>query len=221
MKLLAGVLAVGGLLALGYWAFEQVRARLFQARGIRHFSDQPRRQAEPAEPDATFPPNPDPGSPVALLTIPRLGLSALVLEGAGESQLKLGPGHIPGTPFPGGGANFALAGHRDTFFRPLRLVRRNDAIVVAVHDRVYHYQVVATSIVGPRDVRVLQPADHDILTLVTCYPFDFLGAAPQRFIVRADCLDCIAESTAADAASWRNRFAIIKPSRFVGAILFP
>jgi sortase A len=125
-----------------------------------------------------------------MLAIPRLGLSMVIVEGAEERDLKLGPGHIRGTSLPGDGGNVGVAGHRDTFFRPLRFIRRDDTITVIDHQRVYQYRVASTEVVRPDNIQVLNPVGHEVLTLVTCYPFDFLGAAPKRFIVRADCVDC-------------------------------
>ncbi|MEI9976005.1 MAG: class D sortase [Ignavibacteriota bacterium] len=125
-----------------------------------------------------------------MLTIPRIGLSSVVVEGAGARELKLGPGHIARTPFPGKGGNFAVAGHRDTFFRALRSIRTNDVVRVQRNDREFQYRVVSTKIVSPQDVEVLDPTGRETLTLVTCYPFDYVGSAPKRFIVRADCDAC-------------------------------
>lgn len=129
---------------------------------------------------------------MALLKIPRLGLSSVVVEGAGERELRLGPGHIPGTGLPGEGGNIGIAGHRDSLFRPLRLIRRGDRIELATTQRAFHYRVVSTRIVSPEDVNVLRPNGAESLTLITCYPFYFVGSAPQRFIVRALCEDCAA-----------------------------
>ena len=83
-----------------------------------------------------------------------------------------------------------VAGHRDTVFRPLRLIRTDDAIILSTHERNYQYRVISTEVVSPGDVHVLYPTSHETLTLVTCYPFDFVGSAPKRFIVRADCANC-------------------------------
>ena len=195
MKTLGNVFAVLGLLALGYWAVELVGARLYQVQEMRRFTY--KRQAEPhtagtaSRPKSAATaerPYPSTGSAVAMLAIPRLRMSAIVLEGAEERELKLGPGHIRGTSLPGDGGNIGVAGHRDTFFRPLRLIRRNDTIKVMVQAREYEYRVSSTEIVGPDDIQVLYPTGHETLTLVTCYPFDFVGAAPKRFIVRAELL---------------------------------
>lgn len=183
------ILLAVGLLALGYWGAEFVSARLYQLNEARQFgSSAPSVSRE--ESHATPQPYPASGSSIAILTIPRLGLSAVVVEGAEERELKLGPGHIRRTSLPGAGGNVGVAGHRDTFFRPLRLIRKDDLINLTTHDREYVYRVVSTEIVEPDDVQVLRAKGHETLTLVTCYPFDFVGSAPKRFIVHADCVAC-------------------------------
>ena len=115
------------------------------------------------------------GGLIGRLEIPRLGLSVMVVEGVGEGDLIRAVGHIPGTALPGRSGNSAIAGHRDTFFRPLRLIRPNDAIVLSTLDGTYRYRVVFTTVVAPDDVRVLKPTGRDSLTLVTCFPFYFIG----------------------------------------------
>jgi sortase A len=109
----------------------------------------------------------------------------MIVEGVTEPELRLGSGHIPGTALPGERGNVAIAGHRDTVFRPLRSIQANDFIQLVTLDGRYGYRVVSTQIVGPSDVQVLNPTRRDTLTLVTCYPFYFVGPAPKRFIVRA------------------------------------
>jgi sortase A len=122
---------------------------------------------------------------VGRLEIPRLNLSAMVREGANERTLSRAVGHIPGTAFPGALGNVALAGHRDTFFRALRDIREDDVIEFQTEQGTYNYKVDSTKIVGPRDVSVLNASGGNTLTLVTCYPFYYVGSAPKRFIVRA------------------------------------
>jgi sortase A len=122
---------------------------------------------------------------VGRLEIPRLKMSAMVREGANERTLSSAVGHIPGTAFPGAAGNVALAGHRDTFFRGLRNIREDDLIDFQTEQGAYSYRVESTSIVGPRDVSVLKASAGNTLTLVTCYPFYYVGSAPKRFIVRA------------------------------------
>ena len=125
------------------------------------------------------------GSPIGLLEVPRLGLSVIVLEGTDDHTLQLGAGHIEHTALPGELGNLGIAGHRDTFFRPLKDIRQNDRITMTTPAGSFEYRVQCTQIVKPTDTRVLAPSSSLSLTLVTCYPFYFVGAAPERFIVRA------------------------------------
>ena len=90
--------------------------------------------------------------------------------------------HPPGTALPGQNGNVAIAGHRDTFFRPLRRLPSGDTIVLRTLAGVHHYRVVSAGVVRPADIAVLQPTRRDALTLVTCFPFDYIGAAPARFV---------------------------------------
>ena len=123
---------------------------------------------------------------IGRMRIPRLGVMAMVREGADGGTLERAVGHIPGTALPGATGNVALAGHRDTFFRPLRNIRKDDAIELETTNGTYRYAVESTEIVSPRDVSVLAPAKNQkTLTLVTCYPFYYVGSAPKRFVVRA------------------------------------
>jgi sortase A len=138
------------------------------------------------ESDATERPAPTRGTVLAKLTIPSLRLSTTVLEGSDDATLGRGSGHIEDTPLPGEPGNVGIAGHRDTVFRPLKRVKAGDALDVTTADRVYHYTIRKTFIVEPKDVYVLDPTERPTLTLVTCYPFEFIGHAPHRFIVQAD-----------------------------------
>jgi sortase A len=124
-------------------------------------------------------------SVIGRLEIPRLNLAVMVREGADEGTLSRAVGHIPGTALPGNIGNVGLAGHRDTFFRPLRNIRANDMIELETQNGAYRYVVKSTRIVTPRDVSVLQASGGETLTLVTCYPFYYVGSAPKRFIVHA------------------------------------
>jgi sortase A len=126
------------------------------------------------------------GSLIGRIDIPRLGVSAIVREGDDTSTLRRSVGHIPETALPGEPGNSALAGHRDTFFRELRNVRVGDRVTVTTPDTVIDYIIRSTRVVEPDDVSVLNPTPGKTLTLVTCYPFSYIGAAPRRFIVRAE-----------------------------------
>jgi sortase A len=125
---------------------------------------------------------------IGRLNIPRLHLTAMVLEGADSRTLRRAVGHIPDTALPGRSGNVGLAGHRDTFFRELRNIRQNDAIELETENGIYRYGVENSWIAGPQDVGILASSDQETLTLVTCYPFYFVGSAPKRFIVRAGLL---------------------------------
>jgi sortase A len=123
--------------------------------------------------------------PLAVLRIPRLEFEAPVLEGTDEWTLDRAVGHIEGTARPGQRGNVGLSAHRDGFFRVLKDVTHGDVLELALPGEVRRFRVHRLSIVGPDDVGVLSPSQGERLTLVTCYPFYFVGPAPKRFIVAA------------------------------------
>jgi sortase A len=125
------------------------------------------------------------GAPIAALSIPRVHLSAVVLYGSDARTLRRGPGHVEDTALPGEPGNVVIAGHRDTFFRPLRNIQRGDDIFLRTGEGQFHYRVASLRVVDPRDISVLAPTTEALLTLITCYPFWVLGSAPDRFVVRA------------------------------------
>ena len=125
------------------------------------------------------------------LEIPAIALSVPILSDYETESLLKGVGHIPGTAMPGGLGTLGLAGHRDTYFRPLAGIKPKMDIRVVDHDGVYHYAVDSTEIVKPEDVGVLDIQSRPELTLVTCYPFHYVGAAPLRFIVHAHLLSAL------------------------------
>jgi sortase A len=182
-------LVVVGLLALGYCLAVYVDAKFYQTREARKF-DSELRLNESARAKKSGSPSPAPapenGGVLGRLDIPRVGVSVMVVEGVQAGDLKRAAGHIPGTALPGEPGNVGIAGHRDTFFRPLRSIQRNDTITLSTLQGAYRYRVVSTKVVRPEDVQVLYPAGHDTLTLVTCFPFDYVGSAPKRFVVSAD-----------------------------------
>jgi sortase A len=124
-------------------------------------------------------------SPLALLTMPSVGIRVAVFEGTSDRVLNLGVGRVPGTGQVGAPGNLALAGHRDGFFRGLKDIEVGDDISIQHGGGTDHYRVTELLVVEPDAVHVLEPTDEATLTLVTCYPFYFVGAAPKRFIVRA------------------------------------
>jgi sortase A len=125
------------------------------------------------------------GAAIASLSIPRVELSAVVLHGSDDQTLRRGPGHLEGTAMPGQAGNVVIAGHRDSFFRPLRKVRLGDDLFLDTPHGRLQYRVTWLRVVRPRDLSVVAPTDEEVLTLITCYPFSLLGNAPDRFIVRA------------------------------------
>jgi sortase A len=126
-----------------------------------------------------------PGAPLAALSIPRINLSAVVLHGTDALTLRRGLGHIEHTAWPGEAGNVAIAGHRDSFFRSLRDVELGDDVILDTPGARLRYRVASFRVVASNEVSVLEPTDEATLTLVTCYPFWFLGQAPDRFVVRA------------------------------------
>jgi len=123
-------------------------------------------------------------SPIAVLRIPKVGLEVAVLEGTDDFALDRAVGHIEGTAQPGEAGNVAIAGHRDGFFRGLKDVARGDRIELETLDGTDTYVIDDLSIVDPDQVEVLGPTVEPAITLVTCYPFYYVGSAPKRFIVR-------------------------------------
>jgi sortase A len=122
---------------------------------------------------------------IGRLEIPRLNVSVMVMEGDDDATLARAAGHLPETALPWERGNAVIAAHRDTFFRPLKNIREGDAIRMTTTRGTFEYRVTGTEIVEPDDLSVLAPTTVPALTLVTCYPFSYVGAAPQRFIIHA------------------------------------
>jgi sortase A len=188
------VLFAFGAAMLGYCAFVLVDTYQFQerkSRDLQRLLEEQRVQSaqslhakllRPPE----FPPAAAMNGLVGRIEIARLGLSVMVVEGDDGKILRRAAGHVPGTALPGQSGNVGITGHRDTFFRPLRNIQMDDLITLTTLQGAYRYRVVSTKIVSPDDVSVLDPTGGEVLTLVTCHPFYFVGAAPNRFIVRAE-----------------------------------
>jgi sortase A len=157
------------------------------AIGMREASSfqQAAAQALQREMAAAEPPEPTHGDLIGRLEIPRLDLSVIVTEGDDDATLALAVGHLPDTPFPWQAGNSVFAGHRDTFFRPLKDIREGDEIRMTTARGTFEYHVIRTEIVDPANLTVLAPTPGQSLTLVTCYPFVYVGRAPQRFIIQA------------------------------------
>jgi sortase A len=182
------VFLVVGVLILGYCGFVLLDAKLYQAYQTRRFQQQmkdlrPAIAGDDSVQELSF--HPSTVGVLGQIEITRIGLAAMILEGTDDRTLRRAVGHIPGTALPGRQGNVAIAGHRDTFFRALRNVRQDDEITLTTFAGSYRYRVASTQVVEPEDTQVLDNSGDDTLTLVTCYPFYFVGPAPTRFIVRA------------------------------------
>ena len=178
------MLFIIAVVCLGYYAYVSMEAQLYQEIENRELDVI--LSSAPPVPSAHAPiPHPTPGSAVGRIEIPRLGVSAIIRAGSDARTLRLAVGHIPGTALPGEVGNIGLAGHRDTFFRRLRDIRAADDIRIVTTAGTFTFKVDMTEVVSPKDTWVLNPTPTATLTLVTCYPFTYVGSAPQRFIVRA------------------------------------
>jgi sortase A len=178
VRWLSRLMLIAGFLLLSFSAAAWVFADGFQSYQNWLFD---RSAADPSANEV----RPLPHSVIGRIEIPRLDLSAMIVEGVQERDLFLGVGHIPGTALPGENGNVVLAAHRDTFFRPLRRIAKNDRIVLTTLLGASHYTVDSIEITNSDDSSVLRPSSKPTLTLITCYPFSFVGAAPNRFVVHA------------------------------------
>ncbi|ADW69049.1 class D sortase [Granulicella tundricola] len=131
------------------------------------------------------------GSILGRIEIPQLKLSVALMDNYEAADLLKGVGHIPGTAMPGGLGTVGIAGHRDTYFRSLRGIKVGMGIELSDATGTYHYSVDSTEIVKPSQIEVLDVRQRPELTLITCYPFNFIGEAPLRFIIHAHLLSVI------------------------------
>jgi len=194
------ILLAAGVLALAYAAYLTIDSHRYQAAERRRFE-----LARQGSPVVTAPvvAVPADGDSIGVIEIPRIGIAVIVVQGDSPDILKRAVGHIADTALPGNAGNVVLAGHRDTFFRPLRNLRVGDAIALKTRQGDFDYVVESTFVVGPTDIWVLDARGGHTLTLITCYPFSYIGPAPDRFIVRArEATDPVAitHKTAGDAS---------------------
>ena len=195
LRSMQGMLLAFAVSALGYCGFVLLDSWIFQHREATRLEEfvHPRPAAGNHAQDRMIIPAAT-SAPAAVtadgligrIAIPRLGLSVIVVEGTEAGTLRRAAGHIAGTALPGQRGNVGIAGHRDTFFRELRNILENDVIRFTTPGGDYRYRVVSLAIVSPTDVAILAPGPTQSLTLVTCYPFNFVGSAPSRYIVRAE-----------------------------------
>ncbi len=191
------VCLVTGIGALGYCGWIYLDAYIHERAERKSFDQARELPSAPAERPERAPLPTEPFR--ARLIITRLHLDTIIEEGVGEDTLRRAAGHIPRTALPGELGNVGVAAHRDTLFRKLKGIRKHDRIVLSTPTKDYSYEVTATAIVRPDDLSVLAPTrGENTLTLVTCYPFYFIGPAPKRFIVRARQLAAASASTSDD-----------------------
>lgn len=188
-----------GLACLGIYCYSYVYRTTYQLyEGWRFDHETPTAMPATEEKPAVLPvvlPDPDHGahtprnsssaSVIGRISIPRLHLSAIVEEGVDDVTLSRAVGHIPGTAFPGETGNIGVAGHRDTFFRALKDLQPQDEIDFTTHSGSFHYTVESLRVVEPDNIEVLKSEGGQTLTIVTCFPFQYIGNAPRRFIVHA------------------------------------
>lgn len=182
-----------GCCALGYYVFTYIDASLTQRQLVRIFEESRTHVGVTAEATSDYstadvlkvPAQPK-SKLIGRLEIPKLDISSIILEGVGSQTLRVGLGHVPSTSLPGQPGNVVIAGHRDTFFRPLRKIGICDEVSVVTTARTYYYQVRLFEIVDPRNVNALRFHNENELTLITCYPFYYIGPAPKRFVVHAE-----------------------------------
>lgn len=185
-----GLLALS-LLCAGTYALSRGRAHLFTAyEGARLSALLGEGPGDTGpSPGARARDQARPGRAWARLELPRLGLSELVAEGVDGKTLGVAVGHVPGTAFPGERGNVALAGHRDTVFRLLEHILPEDVVRLTTPDGVFHYRIEWLAIVEPGRTDVVASTGEPLLTLVTCYPFGYVGKAPLRYVARARPID--------------------------------
>lgn len=204
------LLLLVGVVCLGIFLWSWLDARAFEAQqnevleqtlaGHQALPVEPKPAAPASETDALSSfkraekkletPPPGDGELLGRIQIPRIDVTAMVVEGVGKKSLRRAAGHIPGTALPSEDeGNVGIAAHRDSFFRGLKDIRIDDTIELTTLDGTHRYRVEWTRIVKPSDTSVLAPTDGPALTLVTCYPFYYVGSAPKRFIVRAHRID--------------------------------
>ncbi len=176
------------LAALGYCTAQYSAAAVHQSRQRARLDSLRARATDPSSTPA--PPLPFTSSsavapPLGRIEIPSVGVSAIVEEGESDATLSESVGHLTGTALPGERGNVALAAHRDTYFRDLADIQKGDEVYFTTATAIFKYRVEDVRIVDPSDVSVLSPSTDSRLTLITCYPFHYIGPAPKRFVVVA------------------------------------
>src|SRR5579864_188928 len=169
------VFLLAGVVAVAYASFVVLYGEAYQAIELHKFEN----TAPTTEPHLL-----NIGEVIGEIQIPRLGVKAVVVQGDNLEFLNYAVGHLPQTPLPGEWGNVALAGHRDRLFRPLRDIRQGDTVIITTSNGSFQYEVQSTFVVPATEIGVLRSSDTKELTLITCFPFNYVGHAPNRFIVR-------------------------------------
>jgi LPXTG-site transpeptidase (sortase) family protein len=176
---LSPVLLILGALLLGYVGMQYGQMILEQ----RHLAREWKRQQEALPPEVRPARADTHGDGLTRLSVPKIDLDSVVVEGTTRRALLLGPGHMTETPAPGATGNSVITGHRDTFFRHLHELEKGDTVLVQREGKTFHYQVTGKKIVDADDVSVIRPVKDSELTLITCYPTYYIGPAPKRLVV--------------------------------------
>lgn len=183
VRWMGSCLLIVGALTLSYVALTLLYAKHYQEAADnaldRQIFAEEQHQSGPSQAVAKE------GDVLGRIEVPRLKLRVAILEGTTARTLRLGVGHIDGTAFPGTAGSIGIAGHRDTYFRGLKDIRKNDQILLETPAGTSRYEVDWIRITDPADGGILAPTTNSGLTLVTCYPFHYIGAAPERYVVHA------------------------------------
>jgi sortase A len=188
------VFLAGGVFGLAYAGYVVADSDTYQAAEQSKFENISHVKARPPTMK---------GSTLGEMEVPRLGLKVAFVQGDSPGILRHAVGHMPETALPGESGNVVLTGHRDTFFRPLRNIDMGDAITLKTFDGDFRYQVESTAVVPANDIQVLQPSSAQMLTLITCFPFYYVGPAPKRFVVRARRIDPLPAHSSIDGEPLR------------------
>jgi sortase A len=183
LRILRAVFLLAAIACLSYYGWWILDSKAQQWNQSRVFDET--RKSEGAAPSASARTAPKALHSIGRISVPRLHLKAMVEEGDDDATLEHAVGHVPGTALPGSVGNVALAGHRDSFFRGFADLRRDDEIDLETLDGSFRYRVDQLSVVDPSNTSALAPTHGKTLTLITCFPFHYIGPAPRRFIVRA------------------------------------
>ena len=177
------ILSITGILALSYVSLVLIGARIYQKNAVLTLEKQIHAEEQHTAILSRTPIKE--GDILGRIDIPRIGMSVAVLQGTTSQTLRLGVGHIEGTALPGEPGNIGIAGHRDTYFRALKAIHSDDVIQLQTASGITRYAVDWIQVTAPNDGSILASTSGSSVTLVTCYPFLYIGAAPERFVVHA------------------------------------